>query len=33
LHMVKGTLDECIEAGCVESTFDDVAMNDTFLER
>jgi hypothetical protein len=31
--MVEGTLDECIEAGCVESTFEDVTMEDTFFER
>ena len=33
LHMIKGTLNEYIEAGCVKSTFDDVAMEDTFVER
>jgi hypothetical protein len=33
LHTVKGTLDECIEAGCVKRTFKDVAMEDTLFER
>ena len=33
LHMVKGTLNECIETGCVERTFNDVAIEDTFLKR
>jgi hypothetical protein len=31
--MIEGTLDEGIEAGCVESAFDDVAMEDAFFER
>jgi hypothetical protein len=31
--MIKGMFDECIEAGCVESTFDDGAMEDTFFKR
>jgi hypothetical protein len=31
--MIKGTLDECIEAGCVEGTFNDVAMENAFIER
>jgi hypothetical protein len=31
--MVKGTLNELIEAGCVERAFNYVAMEDTFLER
>jgi hypothetical protein len=31
--MINGTLDECIEAGCVERTFNNVAMKDTFIER
>ena len=33
LHMNEGTLDECIKAGCVKSTFDDVAMENTFFKR
>jgi hypothetical protein len=33
LHMIEGTLDECIETGCVESTFNDVAIEDAFFER
>jgi hypothetical protein len=31
--MNEGTLDECIEGGCVESTFDDVAVENAFFER
>ena len=33
LHVSEGTLNECIETGCVESTFNDVAMENTFLKR
>ena len=33
LHIIKGMLDECIEAGCVKSAFDDIAMEDTFFKR
>jgi hypothetical protein len=31
--MVEGTLDECIETGCVKRTFEDVTMEDAFIER
>jgi hypothetical protein len=31
--MVEGTLNECIEAGCVKRTFEDVTMEDTLIER
>jgi hypothetical protein len=31
--MIEGTLDEGIEAGCVESAFDDVTMENAFFER
>jgi hypothetical protein len=31
--MIKDMLNEFIEAGCVERAFNDVTMEDTFLER
>ena len=31
--MLEGMLDECIEAGCVKRTFDNVTMEDALIER